>query len=121
MHRLVCPSSEDQRSVRAAKTKGIGKSDIDICRARRIGNVVEITFRIGVFQVDGWRQNLVAQGQDGNSCFQPSGSTEQMSSHGFGRADCYLRLLAKSALDTLGFQQVTNGCRRSMGIDVINV
>ena len=65
------------------------------------------------------RQDLIAQGEDGDAGFQAAGAAEQMAGHGFGGADRDLAL-AKKVADGVGLQRVADGRGRSVGVDVID-
>src|SRR5438552_18310759 len=79
---LARPAFENQRSIGAAKAKGIRKRVLDRRFARMIRHVVQIALRIGSFQIDGGRQNLIAQRQYANARFQTASTPEQMPGHG---------------------------------------
>ena len=64
------PAFENQRGIGSAKAKGIGKCIIHGGFARHVGHVVQIASGIGLLLVDRGRQNLVAQGQYADACFQ---------------------------------------------------
>jgi len=54
---------EDKRPVGATESEGIFHGVLDAHGPRGIGAVVQITFRVGRFQIDRRRRHLVVQGQ----------------------------------------------------------
>src|SRR6266513_2443657 len=68
---LARPPFENQRGIGAAKAKRIRKGIFDRSLARVIRNVVQIALGIGRLQVDGRRQNLVAERQNADACLNP--------------------------------------------------
>src|SRR5262249_751436 len=101
---LLRPVLEQQAAVRPAEPEGIGKHVLKLGFARLVGNVIEVAFGIGIFEVCGRRNHLIAQREHANAGFQAAGAAQQMTGHGLGGADSdLLRMLAESALDGLGF------------------
>src|SRR5579884_780145 len=118
------PLSENKRAIGAAETERIGQRNMDLCLLRLVGNVVQPAFRIGVFEVDGWRSNLFQQGLDGNACFQSASSAEQVPGHGFGGADEQLAaggVLAEEILQCRAFEYVSHRSGSGVGVDVIHL
>ena len=56
--------AQDDRGVGAAKPKGIGQNNINIAFARRDRHQIYRRFPLWVFEVDGRRHDLVADGED---------------------------------------------------------
>ena len=73
-----------------------------------------------IFEIDGGRKNLVAEGEHGDAGFEASGAAQQMAGHRFGGTDREF-VLAKEIPDGLGFQRVANRGRRAMRINVADV
>src|SRR5262249_34613407 len=103
------PAAEDERAVGAAKAEGIGERNVHRRLARHVGNIVQVAFRVWVFQIDGGRKDLVAQGQDGNAGFQAARAAQQMSGHGLGGANRNLSVGAESTFDGFGFKHIADG------------
>ena len=66
-----------------------------------------VGFRILIKQIDGGRQNLIAQRQHGDSRFQAAGAAQQMSGHRFRRAYGNLAR-AKEITDRMRLQRVSD-------------
>src|SRR2546421_1126465 len=75
---LAGPALENQRCVGTAKTKRIRKRILDRRFARVIRHIVQVALGIGSFQIDGGRQNLIAQRQYADACFQTASASKQM-------------------------------------------
>src|SRR5437867_5861429 len=61
------PAPENERGVGAAKSKRVRKSVLNRRFARVIRYVIQIAFRIGIFEINGRRECLIAQRQDTNA------------------------------------------------------
>src|SRR5712691_896333 len=106
------PALKNERGVGAAKPKGIRKRVFHGRFARVIRNVIQIALGIRSLVIDGRRQNLVAQSEHADPCFQSAGSAEQMSGHGLGRAYWdFLSALAEDALQRHGLEHITDRSR----------
>src|SRR5712691_13315569 len=79
---LAGPTLENQRGVGAAKTKGIRERVLDRSLARVIRDIIQIAFRVGSLQIDGGRQNLVAQREHADAPFESAGAAQQVAGHG---------------------------------------
>lgn len=113
---------ENDRSVRATEAEGIGNRNVDLHVAGDIRNIVKIALGILIEDVDrGW-SNLVTYGQGGKYRFDPASSPQQVTGHGFGRADCnLLGIVAEETLDRLRFGHVASRRRSAMRINVIDL
>ena len=69
---------EQDRSVGAAKTEGVGKRIVRIEFFRAFAHVVEVTFRVGSVAVDGAGHYARVQGEHGENGFHAAGRAEQM-------------------------------------------
>ena len=69
-----------------------------------------------IFEIDGWRQNLVAQSQDGNAGFQASGAAQQMSGHRLGGT--YWQRALEAVANGVGFKRVADRSRCAVRIHV---
>src|SRR6202011_1664837 len=106
---LFVPTPEQQSAVGPTKTERVRHGVFHFSFAGLVGDVVQIAVRLGTFQVDGGRQNLIAQRQQSNSGFQPTSSAQQMSSHRLGRTyGQVVGVLAESPLDGDGFPLVAD-------------
>src|SRR6266852_9944624 len=83
---LLTPPSNQTRAVGPAKPERVGHRVVERCLPRVVGDEVHVA-RAGVlvFEIDGGRKDLVAQGEHGDAGFEASGTAQQMSSHGLGR------------------------------------
>lgn len=98
---------EDQRAVRAAKTEVVFQRDIDPHVARCVGAVVQVTCRILVEDVDGWRTLLMMNSQNRENALDAASASKQMPGHGFGRIDGRLvGVVAQSRFQCVRFIQV---------------
>src|SRR5246127_3422515 len=105
IRRLFGPAPEEQCAIGPTKAEGVRHRVIEFDLSRPVGNVVQVAFGIGVFQVYGGRQHLVAESQYGDAGLQASRSAEQVPSHGFGRTDWYfVGVLAKCTLNCNRFE-----------------
>src|SRR5262245_40120297 len=121
---LSRPALENERGVRSAEAERVRKRIVDGGFARDVGHVVQVALRIGMKLVDGRGQDLIAQCEDTNACFESASATKQMTGHGFCRADG--ELLARCALAEEPFHRgrldnVADGRRGSVGVDVADV
>src|ERR1700735_1942256 len=79
--------AEGEDGVQSAEGEGVGEGCFDALRARRVGNVVEVTFRIAFVVVRGGGQNAVMQGEHRGDGFQSTGRAQGVPVHGLGGAD----------------------------------
>src|SRR5260370_29779501 len=119
---LAGPALKNERGIGASKSKGIRKRVFHGRFARMIRNVIQITLGIWSLVIDrGW-QNLVAQREDADPCFQSAGSAEQMSGHGLGRAHWdFLSALAEDALQRHGLEHITDRSRSAVRIHIADI
>ena len=70
-------------------------------------NVVEVAAFVGIFQIGGWRHNLITQGQHSHSCFQAARAAEKVPGHRLGGAHRELvGVIAEGTLDGDSLQPV---------------
>src|SRR5579872_652472 len=106
---LTLESPKNQTSVRSAETEAVGERVFDLHRPGFQGYVIGITALVGVFQVDGWRRDLVANRHHGDSGLQSARTSQQMAGHRFRGADGHLvSMVAESALDGHGFGPIAH-------------
>ena len=72
-----------QHGVMAAKAEGIRENQINLLFARLVGNVIQITLRVGCFIVDGRRQDAIPHYLHTKDGFERTRRTHHMSRHGF--------------------------------------
>ena len=78
------PAFEDDRAVGAAEPEGVGEGVIEAGFPGMVRDKVHVLgIRILVLEVDGGRQNLIAESKDGNAGLQTSRAAEQVPRHGF--------------------------------------
>src|SRR6266568_4839853 len=75
---LPRPPLENERGVGAAKSKRIRKCVLHGCLARAIRNVIQVALGIRIFEIDGRRQNLIAQRQRADAGFQSARSAKTL-------------------------------------------
>ena len=75
--RVLCVQSlEDQTGVHSTESKGVRQRCCHGGRSRFIGNIVQITGRIRIIQIDRGRENTVKQRQKAEDGFDPAGSSK---------------------------------------------
>ena len=62
----------------AAEAEAVGEDAVDFHPAGFVRDVIEVTLRVGIVEVDGWWSTLVDERQDGNHELHPAGCAEQM-------------------------------------------
>ena len=67
---------EDQTGVHSAESKGVRQRCCNGGRSRLMGNIVQITGRIGMIQIDRRRENTVKQRENAEDGLDPTGSSE---------------------------------------------
>ena len=72
---------ENQRAVGAAKTKIVFYSNLNVRIPRRIGTVVEVTFRVLVKNIDSWRNFLMVQRENRKNRLNAPGPAQQVTRH----------------------------------------
>src|SRR5271170_6853831 len=119
---LLYPALEEQGGVGAAEAEGIRERVGNFRFARVIGNVIEVALRVGFFVIYGGRHDLVAKSQHADAGFEASGAAEQMTGHGFRRADGYFfGARAEDAFERFGFDGVADGRGSAVRIHVADV
>ena len=84
---------------------------------RMIWCVVQIAVRIWIMEIEGWWDGGVAYRHDADGRLQGASGPEEMSCHGFGRADGYpVCIIPQSQLDGFSFLTVIQWCGSTMGI-----
>ncbi len=73
--------------VGAAEAEGVAQHVLDHRRPLLVGHVVQVAGRVGGGVVDGGRQHLVADGEDGEGRLDPAGGAQHVAGHGFGGGD----------------------------------
>ena len=72
---------DDEAGVVAAEAKGIVQRDPDPGRPGLIRDVVKVAFRIGHLIIDGWRDDLIADGQCAEDRLDRPGGAHDMPGH----------------------------------------
>ena len=57
--------AQNERSVGSAEAEGVAQARADAQRPGFVGHVVQIAAIAGIAQIDGWRADLIADGQNG--------------------------------------------------------
>src|SRR3984893_9942352 len=120
--RLASELLEEQGCVVPAEAEGVRQRQLDVQLARPLRDVVEITLRVGVLQVDGRRRDAFLDGLHRDHRLNRSGGAQQMAQHRFGRADRdAVGGLAKDVLERQRFRHVAQLGRGPVGVDVTHV
>ncbi len=91
------------------KPKLLDRATSTGCSLGLVRDVVEVAFRIAVFEIDGWGKHTIANGEEANNRFNTSGRGDQMAHHALGARDRNLvRGLAECPLDRQGFDRVVD-------------
>lgn len=103
--------------------KGIIQYRIDrFCLNRLVDyQVVEVTFGIEIFYVDGWVDNAVIKRRQVAGKFQYAGGTHGMADDTFGIVDVGGRAVGKYLSYGLAFFNIALFCAGGMGIDEMNL
>src|SRR5438270_11742928 len=80
---------EQQRCVRSAKPKTIGKRVPYFSFPGLVRDVIQITFGIGRFVIDRRQQKVAVNRKNGKNSFDATRCAQQVSGHGLGRANRY--------------------------------
>src|SRR5215831_8618197 len=116
------PAPENERSVGAAKSKGIRKRKLHRRFPSMIRNVVQIAFGIGILEINRRRQNLVVKGENADPSFEATRTAKQMTGHGFRGTDGNLfSAIAEDALQRARFDHVTDRSGRAVRIHVADI
>ena len=90
--------------------------------ARGVWHIVQITFGIGILQVDGWRDDAVLDSEGARGHLHRAGGAEHVAGCAFGGTDGELaRVVAENGLDGLRFRDVPDRRGSAVGIDVTHV
>ena len=73
---LLRPAAEEEGAVGSAKTEGIRHGIFHVNLAGLVGNVIQIALGVGIFEIDGGRQQLIAESEDGDASFQASSTAQ---------------------------------------------
>ena len=96
--------------------------DVDLHLAGDVGHIVEIAPGIGIGQIDGWRNDAVADRKDAGDCGNATGRAEQVPEHRLVRRGGQLvGVIAEGRLDGVGFGDVTDAGGGGVGGDVIDI
>lgn len=88
--------------------------------ARLIGYIVEVTFGIGIIQVDSWRHDTMDDTQNGDNSLDGSGCIKRMPQHRFGRTHGQLvGMVAKAGLNGLRLGSIVETSCCSMCINIV--
>src|SRR6476620_1045000 len=119
---LTFKRARDQGGVMAAKAEGIIEYDAHLLFASNVSRVIEVAFFARIFQVDGWRNYRVADGQCAGGHLYSTGAAQQVTGHRFRRTDRNLvRICAKDLLDGPGFANIADVGGSSVRVDVIDL
>lgn len=106
--RLLVPVAKQQRAVGSAETKRIRHGVFEAGFSRLIGNQIHPGgIGVGIFQIDGRRQYLIAQCKNGDARFQPARAAQQVSGHRLGRTDSKF-VIPEEIPDGMRFERVAD-------------
>src|SRR5262249_37817095 len=83
---LIMKLTDNERNVLPSETKTVAEYVLDFFFAGRIGHIVQIALRIGVFIIDCWRKHAFTQGHDRNDELNGAGRGDQVSDHALAAA-----------------------------------
>src|SRR5262245_10279800 len=113
---------EQQRRIRPAEAETVREGVTHGGISGLIGDVIEVAFGVGIFEVDCRRQDLAADDQRGDSGFKPTGAAEQVAGHRFGRAGGqFVGMVAERGFDRVGLVLVADWRRCAVDVDVIDM
>ncbi|BBG30723.1 uncharacterized protein with a C-terminal OMP [Zymobacter palmae] len=119
------PSSdlaEDQRTVGTAETERVAHGVVDLHLARRVRHVIQTAVFARIVEVDSRRSNLITDSQNAKGRFHGTGSTQQVTDHGFSGADGnVLRSVAHDVFNRLAFTGVTQLGRCTVRVDIVDL
>src|SRR6266478_1493695 len=78
---LLLVAFKNQAGIVASKAHGVGHGYIHRGLACFVGHVIEIALRVGMMQVDGWRDDTRQNGHDGDNALDGSRCTQSMAQH----------------------------------------
>jgi len=106
----------------AAEAEGVVDDGVHLHFARGVRHVIQITFGIGILQVDGRRDETVFDGQRARGHFHRAGGAEHVAGRALGGTDSeFLCVVAKNGFDGLRFAEVALRRGGAVGVDVGNV
>src|SRR4029077_12722436 len=77
--------AEQEDGVVAPEPEAVAERDVELSRARRVRNVVEVAARIRVFVVDRRWCDVVLDRENGDGCLDGSGGAEAVTDRAFDR------------------------------------
>jgi hypothetical protein len=114
---------EHHRGVRAAKAEGVGQHRVHLFLHRLMRGQIDRRLNRRIVQVERWRANAVAHGQNGEDRLNRAGSAQQG-----GRWRILVELItdiargiAEQALHRAQFDLVALGRRGAVGVDIVDV
>src|SRR6202140_4261594 len=112
-------SAEAEAGVVAAKAERGAQCEVDASLATGVGNVVEVALRIGLFQVDRRRHELVMYVHNRDHRLNGAGGAEQVPVHRLRRRHRNGGGgLAEGGLHSARLRGIIELCRGAMGVDV---
>jgi len=117
---LFGPAAEEESAVGAAEAEGVGHSVFEAGFAGVVGDEIHAgRVGVGVLEIDGGWQDLVAQGEYRDARFETAGAAEEMSGHGLGGTYSEL-VISKEIANSVSFQRVTDRGRCAVRVYVVN-
>src|SRR5208283_1842071 len=117
---LFTPAAEEQRTVGAPEAERVRHGIFEFGFAGMVGDEVHAGgFGVLALEVDGGRQNLIAQGEDGDAGFEAAGAPEEVAGHGFGGAHGNLAL-AKKVANGVSLKRVADGRGGAVSVDIVD-
>src|ERR1700678_1683663 len=117
--KLLWEGAEGDDRVEAAEGERIGEGRFDSQGARFIGDVIEVTFGVGLVVIRGGRQNAVMQREHSGDGFERASGAEGVAVHRFGRTDAdFISVRAEDFADGAAFHRIIAGSASAVGVDV---
>ena len=114
--------AKDQHRVMPTETERIAHRHVDLSRHADIRRVVQIAFRVLIFQVDGGRHEVVLHRHDGEHGFDRPRRAHEMPGYRLSRTDRdRVGGFAKRALERQRFTLVVERRARAVGVDLQKV
>src|SRR6185312_9332622 len=115
-------AAEDQRRVGAAEAEGVGQGVIDFPLLRRMRHQIEVATLGGVVEIEGRRNDAVADRENRENRLDAAGGAEQMADRRFGRGHRELvGVIAEHALDRAQLDFVAERRRGTVRVDVADL
>ena len=111
---LIGHTPNDHGGIGTSETKRIRQRNIDLTLACRLRHQVDRGFHRRIFQIDRWRNDVIANRKDTKDRLDRTSGTQQVAGRRFGRRDGELiRELGEDLEDRLQFGEVAEWRRRT--------